>query len=115
MKGGSSMEASLNHNALRPLSIGESHVRDSIPSKTFCVSEYTLNTVGYKVLLLVWGRGGLVVRSGLRGWRAPDSKPDSIEEPPCERAKTVEAKRSSVGPARKLAEGDAGLGVVLVI
>ncbi|GBL95616.1 hypothetical protein AVEN_24823-1 [Araneus ventricosus] len=26
-------------------------------------------------------RGGLVLRSGLRGWRAPGSRPDSTEDP----------------------------------
>ncbi|GBN65927.1 hypothetical protein AVEN_154209-1 [Araneus ventricosus] len=30
-------------------------------------------------------RGGLVVRSRLRGQRVPDSKPDSIQELPCKR------------------------------
>ncbi|GBM30866.1 hypothetical protein AVEN_261957-1, partial [Araneus ventricosus] len=29
------------------------------------------------------GRGGLGIRSRLRGGRAPGSKPDSIEEPSC--------------------------------
>ncbi|GBL88351.1 hypothetical protein AVEN_151242-1, partial [Araneus ventricosus] len=29
------------------------------------------------------GCGGLVVRSRLRSQRAPGSKPDSIEDPPC--------------------------------
>ncbi|GBO37517.1 hypothetical protein AVEN_67710-1 [Araneus ventricosus] len=35
------------------------------------------------ILIIIWGRGGLVVRSRPWGRRAPGSRPDSTENPPC--------------------------------
>ncbi|GBM25987.1 hypothetical protein AVEN_223121-1 [Araneus ventricosus] len=63
------------------------------------------------------GRGGLVVRSRLWGRRAPGSKPDSTEDPPCmgHVKSYVVVKRPPVGVAWKFGEGGASSGVVLVI
>ncbi|GBM99920.1 hypothetical protein AVEN_248277-1 [Araneus ventricosus] len=43
----------------------------------------SLETIWNNLLKFDAGRGGLVVRSGLWGRRAPGPKQDSIEDPPC--------------------------------
>ncbi|GBM31662.1 hypothetical protein AVEN_101281-1 [Araneus ventricosus] len=48
--------------------------------RIFTVKE--LSELGYRICILS-GCGGLVVRLRLWGQRAPGSKPDSIEDPPC--------------------------------
>ncbi|GBM69149.1 hypothetical protein AVEN_229638-1 [Araneus ventricosus] len=58
--------------------------------------------------------GGLVVRSRLRRWRVPGSKPDSIKDPLFHVKSYIVAKRPPVGVVRKFEEG-CQLGVVLVI
>ncbi|GBL56616.1 hypothetical protein AVEN_145101-1 [Araneus ventricosus] len=63
------------------------------------------------------GRGGLLARSRIRCWRAPGSKPDSTEDPPCKghaKAYAV-AKRPPAGAARKPGNAGASLGAVVVI
>ncbi|GBO38926.1 hypothetical protein AVEN_240257-1 [Araneus ventricosus] len=52
------------------------------------------------------GRGGLEVRSRLRGRRLPGLKTDSTEDPPCMRpvVSYVVAKRSSAGVVQKFGE-----------
>ncbi|GBM23874.1 hypothetical protein AVEN_208508-1 [Araneus ventricosus] len=67
-----------------------------------------------------WGLGGLLVRSGLRGRRVPDSTPDSIDELQCKRVWcTLNLSRPNVLPLVWCGglekRGCAGSGVVLVI
>ncbi|GBO12034.1 hypothetical protein AVEN_241308-1 [Araneus ventricosus] len=64
----------------------------------------------FKAEIQMPGFGGLVARSRLWGRRAPGSKPDSTEDPPCMgpllHAKSyVVAKRPPVGVACKFGEG----------
>ncbi|GBM16278.1 hypothetical protein AVEN_195383-1 [Araneus ventricosus] len=54
----------------------ESHGHSRWRSRSSC-STITL------IPLIIWSRGGLVVRSRLQGRRIPASKPDSAEDPPC--------------------------------
>ncbi|GBN50265.1 hypothetical protein AVEN_265596-1 [Araneus ventricosus] len=42
------------------------------------------------------GRGGLVVRCRLRGWRAPGSKPDLTEDPACMWACCIRGQTSHI-------------------
>ncbi|GBN81855.1 hypothetical protein AVEN_32179-1 [Araneus ventricosus] len=71
-------------------------------------------------LFLLRDRGGLVVKYHLWGRRAPGSKPDSTEEPPCMWARctpnhTQWAKRPHADVEWKLREVGTSSGVVLVI
>ncbi|GBO07523.1 hypothetical protein AVEN_180068-1, partial [Araneus ventricosus] len=62
------------------------------------------------------GRSDLAVKSQFRGRRAPDSKPDSPEDPPCMApiAHHAVAKCPPAGVVWKLGEG-ANQGAILVI
>ncbi|GBN40809.1 hypothetical protein AVEN_16221-1, partial [Araneus ventricosus] len=64
-------------------------------------------------------RGSLVVRSRLRGRRAPGSKPDSTEDPPCMGPAVRQIIRSGQTPSRWCGvepwRGGANPGAVFVI
>ncbi|GBN09386.1 hypothetical protein AVEN_177275-1 [Araneus ventricosus] len=65
------------------------------------------------------GRGGLVARSRTWGRRAPGSKPDSTEDPPCMGPAARQIIRSGQTPSRwrgvEVWRGGASSGVVLII
>ncbi|GBN59056.1 hypothetical protein AVEN_33569-1 [Araneus ventricosus] len=64
---------------------------------------------------LAGGCGDLVVRSRLRKRRAPGSKPDSTEDPPCFQAKYDFGQTSFRECGAEVWRGSASSGVVLVI
>ncbi|GBM18282.1 hypothetical protein AVEN_224163-1 [Araneus ventricosus] len=63
----------------------------------FCVKR---RSIVKKIQYALEGRGGLVEKSRLWGRRAPCSKPDSTEDPPCMRPAARQIIRSGQTPSR---------------